>query len=317
MRVVTLPLSAIHPNPEQHRQYFDPAEIANLAKSIVAIGLQEPITVQRTGEGFRLISGERRYRAHKLAGLSNIEAIVIDVGAVQAKIREISTNLHGVKPNAIEEGRGFRDLAVLARSANAEVHLEGMAAAEVVAAQVHKAASYVFGRIRLASLPVTVTEFAQVGALGVTELDLLASLLFKQTACVTPEVNEERRQLCCYLAAQRVKGKLTPEGLKARITAELNGKAGNGELFDSAAFRDEFSTPAARIWRKFVEELKEAYSKAYDAENRPKYLDMLSQAPLEDLQAQLELVGRQHRELLKAVRAQLGQTEAELEVMAA
>ena len=44
---------------------------------------------------------------------------------------------------------------------------------------------------------------------------------------------------------------------------------------------------------------------------------MLSQAPLEDLQAQLELVGRQHRELLKAVRAQLGQTEAELEVMAA
>ena len=61
-----LPLSEVHPNPDQPRKLFNGDAIAELAASIAASGLIQPITVQRLGDGYQIVAGERRYRAHKL-----------------------------------------------------------------------------------------------------------------------------------------------------------------------------------------------------------------------------------------------------------
>jgi len=77
--VLTLvPLSEVHPNPEQPRKHFAEEKLGELAESIRTRGLLQPIVVRRTGEGFELLAGERRYRAAQLAGLDKLPAIVRD-----------------------------------------------------------------------------------------------------------------------------------------------------------------------------------------------------------------------------------------------
>lgn len=77
--VLTLvPLSEVHPNPEQPRKHFAEEKLAELAESIRTRGLLQPIVVRRTGEGFELLAGERRFRAAQLAGIDRLPAIVRD-----------------------------------------------------------------------------------------------------------------------------------------------------------------------------------------------------------------------------------------------
>jgi ParB family transcriptional regulator, chromosome partitioning protein len=77
-RVVELEVNSLIPNPDQPRQYFDPESLAELAASIEAQGLLQPILVQRLDDGFYgIVAGERRYRAHGLLKRSTIPAIVV------------------------------------------------------------------------------------------------------------------------------------------------------------------------------------------------------------------------------------------------
>src|SRR5260370_4617046 len=77
-RVAQIPISQIEPNPLQPRNVFDPSRLHELANSIEANGIIQPLIVRRKGDHFELIAGERRLRAAKLAGLSDVPAIVQD-----------------------------------------------------------------------------------------------------------------------------------------------------------------------------------------------------------------------------------------------
>ena len=76
---VELPIKNIFPNPNQPRKKFDRAKIAELALSIKGHGLIQPITVRAIPQGYELISGERRLIACRMAGMSRISAIIVDV----------------------------------------------------------------------------------------------------------------------------------------------------------------------------------------------------------------------------------------------
>jgi ParB family chromosome partitioning protein len=77
--VLTLvPLSAVAPNPDQPRKHFAEDALADLAASIKARGLLQPIVVRRVAEGYRLLAGERRLRAATLAGLDRVPALIRD-----------------------------------------------------------------------------------------------------------------------------------------------------------------------------------------------------------------------------------------------
>src|SRR5881628_616080 len=78
--VLTLvPLRDVHPNPDQPRKHFDDEKLGELAASIKAHGLLQPIVVRRVEEGFELLAGERRFRAAQLAGIDRLPALVREV----------------------------------------------------------------------------------------------------------------------------------------------------------------------------------------------------------------------------------------------
>ena len=71
-RVIFLPVGSVHPNPRQPRRYFDPQALEELADSIGQYGILQPLTVRRVTGNYELVAGERRLRAAKMAGLTEV-----------------------------------------------------------------------------------------------------------------------------------------------------------------------------------------------------------------------------------------------------
>ena len=110
-RVALLALDAIAPNPFQPRRYFDETELQSLSQSIRANGVLSPILVRPSGaERYELLAGERRLRAARLAGLSEIPALVRDADDPQALELALIENLQRTDLNPIEEAAGYRQL---------------------------------------------------------------------------------------------------------------------------------------------------------------------------------------------------------------
>ena len=107
---VGIRLSDIEPNPRQPRQDFDPVALEELAQSIRENGIITPITLRKTGDTYQIIAGERRWRASRLAGLTEIPAIVLDVDENTAYALALIENLQREDLNPMEEAEGYRRL---------------------------------------------------------------------------------------------------------------------------------------------------------------------------------------------------------------
>ncbi len=106
-----LPLSAIKPNPYQPRQDFKPESLDSLAQSIRQLGVIQPITVRATkDEEFELISGERRLRAAKLAGIEKIPAYIRPAKGEQMLEMALVENVQREELNPIDVALGYRRL---------------------------------------------------------------------------------------------------------------------------------------------------------------------------------------------------------------
>jgi ParB family chromosome partitioning protein len=103
-------IAAVRPHPDQPRKSFDPVELQQLADSITAHGILQPVIVVETTEGFTLVAGERRLRAAKLAGLTTIPAIVRTANEQEQLELTLVENLQRSDLNAIEEARGYQNL---------------------------------------------------------------------------------------------------------------------------------------------------------------------------------------------------------------
>lgn len=98
-----LPLDKIAPNPDQPRRIFDEEALQSLASSIKENGLLQPITVQKDSGGYRLIAGERRLRAAKLAGLELIPAIITEADGEDSAVLAITENMQRTDLKIFEE----------------------------------------------------------------------------------------------------------------------------------------------------------------------------------------------------------------------
>ena len=109
--ITMLKLSDIEPNREQARKYFDETALGELADSILLHGLVQPIVVRKKANGYyEIIAGERRWRASKMAGLSEVPAVVKDVSDLNASELSLIENLQRENLNPVEEANGYRDL---------------------------------------------------------------------------------------------------------------------------------------------------------------------------------------------------------------
>ena len=107
----SLPIHKVEPNPDQPRQDFDEEELQALAESIGIHGIIQPLTVRELPSGyFQIIAGERRWRAARIAGLSEVPAIVIE--ADDKKVMELALieNLQRQDLNPVEEALGYQSL---------------------------------------------------------------------------------------------------------------------------------------------------------------------------------------------------------------
>lgn len=109
--ISTISMTLIEPNRDQPRKIFDPAAMAELTESIRQHGVVTPITVRKTENGyFQIIAGERRWRAARGAGLTEIPAMVLDVTDEQVMELALIENLQRQDLNPIEEAEGYDSL---------------------------------------------------------------------------------------------------------------------------------------------------------------------------------------------------------------
>ncbi len=142
-QVQELPLDRVDPNPYQPRKHFDKARLEELAASIQEHGLLQPVVVVPRGDRYLLVAGERRLRAHKLAKLSTIRAIVADVDFDELRMRELALieNIQRENLNAIELATSYQELL--------DVH---QITHEGLAQIVHKSRPQITNTLRMLSL---------------------------------------------------------------------------------------------------------------------------------------------------------------------
>lgn len=164
--VATLAISAIEPNREQPRRYFDEAQLSTLADSIARHGVVTPLTVRKLDDGrYKLIAGERRYRAARIAGLTEVPVIVLEADELAAAEIALVENLQRADLNPIEEAAGFRSL----------IASYGLTQ-EDVAERVGKSRSAVTNALRLLDLPDAVANLVIDGSLSAGHARALLAL---------------------------------------------------------------------------------------------------------------------------------------------
>ena len=111
-QIQEIDVDEISPNPYQPRKTFDHEALTELSESIKRNGLLQPIVVLQRDEGYLLVAGERRLRAHKLAGLDTIKAIIADVDIDDAKLRELALieNIQRENLNSMELAHSYDEL---------------------------------------------------------------------------------------------------------------------------------------------------------------------------------------------------------------
>jgi ParB family transcriptional regulator, chromosome partitioning protein len=150
-----IPVDQVAPNPNQPRVHFDEAALADLADSIAQIGVLQPVLVRRVDDAFQLIAGERRWRAARRAGLTEIPAIVRDSDDVAAVEEALVENLHRADLTALEEAAAYLQLIE-------DFHLTH----DDVAKRVGKSRSAVSNTLRLMGLPPEVQRLLADGKLS-------------------------------------------------------------------------------------------------------------------------------------------------------
>ncbi len=161
-----IPLREIEPDKDQPRKFFDDASLAELAKSISENGVLQPIVVRpNPAGGYKIVMGERRWRASRLAGLTEIPATVREMSDEKALELALIENLQREDLNPVEEALGFRQLME-------RCHLTQEQAAE----KVSKSRSAVANSLRLLSLPDDVLEFLKTGELSAGHAKAILSI---------------------------------------------------------------------------------------------------------------------------------------------
>lgn len=161
-----LPLAEISPDPEQPRKRFDETALAELASSILEHGVLQPIVVRATGLGrYTIIAGERRWRAARLAGLTEIPAVVRELTDSQAMEIALIENLQREDLDPVEEAMGYRQL--MERCGYTQ---------ETAAAKIGKSRSAVANSLRILNLTPRCLELLRDGALSTGHAKALLSL---------------------------------------------------------------------------------------------------------------------------------------------
>lgn len=194
---MTVPVARILANPFQPRKHMADAALEDMVQSIRAKGVLQPLLVRRLGDQFELIAGERRLRAARQAGLTDVPVVVKEASSDQESLLlALVENLQREDLNAIEEAEGYQQLAD-----------KFAISQEEIAKQVGKARTTVTNALRLLALPADVKQMVAEDKLSAGHARALLGV----------EINEERS-----LMARRA----VLEGWSVRMLERAVGRLG-------------------------------------------------------------------------------------------
>ena len=248
--LTTLPLAAVQPDPDQPRKHFDRVALDELAASIAAQGLLEPIIVRPIGWSvlfddrgrtagplhYQIVAGERRWRAAQIAGLETIPAIVRgDLDNRSALVLQIIENVLRADMNPMEEARAYQRLIET-----------GLTVAEV-SQQLGKAQSEITYRLRLLDLAPAIQDLVAAGQMPVWHGALVSRLSTEgQYRIMRAAANGELRY---------------PKDID-RLVAAIELQETQGELFEQVPTVSVEQVRAAKALRTMLEEIVASISKA-------------------------------------------------------
>lgn len=229
--LVHIDLAKIKPNPLQPRRFFDEQRIDELAQSIKENGLIQPIVVTRFGRGYRLVSGERRFRACQSLGFSKIPAVISRDLSVSEGIKvALIENLQREGLSPVEEAEVYQRLMA-----------EFSYTQERVAKEVGKSRPHVANMLRLLRLPAVVREALQDGRLEMGHARALLSLSDEQKIVgVWQQVRDRGLSVrACEDLVRKLK-------FASDESTELNGFSGSGRVGQNQPQSQKSSDPDLR-----------------------------------------------------------------------
>jgi ParB family chromosome partitioning protein len=222
--VLELDIDRLAPNDYQPRLNIDDARLEELAASIRANGVIQPIVVRKAADGFRIIAGERRWRAARLAGLTRVPVVVKDVSGDTAQQRVLQMalveNIQRDDLNPIDEAKAYRRLAD-----------EFTLTQDAIASAVGKDRATVANTLRLLKLPGDVQDLVAAGELSMGHARALLALPGEQS----------QRQVAREVRARALSVRET----EALVKREIEGGARDAKPARGAAPAADVHTRAA------------------------------------------------------------------------
>ena len=179
---VKLNLMDIEPNKEQARKQFDEAALSELADSIAQHGVLQPLLVRPLiGGGYQLVAGERRWRASRIAGLTQVPVVIKELSDTEAAVISLIENLQREDLNPVEEALGFSSLMK-------DFNLTQEEAAQ----KVGKSRPAVANALRLLKLPEKVLDMVRENKLSAGHARALAAIEDEKVLISTAELIVEK-----------------------------------------------------------------------------------------------------------------------------
>ncbi|MEJ2726251.1 MAG: ParB/RepB/Spo0J family partition protein [Deltaproteobacteria bacterium] len=163
------PIEAIEPNPYQPRQSFGDLDFQELVDSVREKGIITPLLVSKTEEGFRLIAGERRWRAAQKAGLPNVPVVVRESSPIESLELALIENIHRKDLNPIEEAQAYSKCLE-----------QGRVTQEALAKKLGRERSTITNVLRLLKLPQPIQQDLIDGRMSMGHARVLAGVLGKE-----------------------------------------------------------------------------------------------------------------------------------------
>ena len=203
----------VEPNPRQPRGAFDEASLEELAASIGAVGVLQPIVVRPNGDRYQIIMGERRVRAAKLAGLSTIPAVVRVTEDHHLLRDALLENVHREDLNPLEEAAAYEQLLS-----------DFSVTQEELAKQLGRSRPTISNALRLLRLPPSVQRRIATGTLSAGHARAVASL---------PDTEQQ----------ERLADRIVAEGLTVRMAEELAQRVQLGDALEPEASKRQRNRP--------------------------------------------------------------------------
>lgn len=220
-RVIYVDINDIKPGSAQPRIHFDESKLAELASSIKANGVIQPLIVRSSTNGYELVAGERRWRASRIAGLSTVPCIVRNFDDRQNAIVAIIENMQREDLNPIEEAKGLK----------AMTEKYGFTQ-EQVSVSLGRSRTYIANSIRLLKLPEEIQQYVSEGQMSAAHGRTIINISdkAKQKEVADKIIRNDLSVRATEKLADKIKDELKPERKRRK-------KAGDAETVKTAEMK--------------------------------------------------------------------------------